>query len=257
MTWGVPTAVDGQIEVHIKAASAQGLAALAAPNRAKIEADYVIKYTNAQYGGQYPPGPNSVSSSGLYISPSPGFTWGAGIYVCPVAYPISGGIYGRCGVVAQLPSTDRWQLFNATDPSAASLYVQWLQQQPMFSMLTLTTHSQLANQLLRNAFRTRFQIDAVIFPPDELNPSYTRRRHDRWLAISEWSSSRRLVTSGPAKRTLSPKLCVILAEEFEPTKSRIGRKAFIGPTPSLATMTPTPNDVIQAYLNSDLLWVGA
>ncbi|MEA2939611.1 MAG: hypothetical protein QOD09_140 [Bradyrhizobium sp.] len=258
MTLGVPTAFDAQIKSHILAASAQGLAALAAPNRAAIEAKYVIKYTNAQFGGQYPPGPNSASSSGLYISPSPGFTWGAGIYACPVAYPISGGIYGRCGVVAELPPTDKWRLFNAIDRFAASLYVEWVQRQPMFTMLTLTTHSQLANQLLRNAFRSRFEIDAVIFPPDELNPRYTRRKQDRWLAISEWSSPpRRLVTSGPAKRPLSPKLCVILAEEFEPTKSTIGRKTFIGPTPSLAAMTPTPDDVIQAYLNSNLLWVGA
>lgn len=257
MTVGVPTAFDGAIEAAIHAASARGLAALAAPGRAADEADHVIKYTNARYGGQYPPGPNAVPVPGLYVSPSPGFTWGAALYACPVAYPISGGIYGRCGVVARLTSTNGWRLFDATDPATAALYVQWVQQQPMFYMLTLTTHSQLANQLLRNAFRTRFRIDAVVFPPDEWNRRYTLRRHDRWLAISEWSSSRRLVTAGPASRASSPKLCVVLAEEFEPTKSGIGRHAFIGPTPFLATMQPTPADVIQAYRHSNLLWVGA
>jgi hypothetical protein len=257
MTLGVPTSFDAQIEASILAARAQGLPALAAPGRAAREAAYVIKYTNPRFGGQYPPAPNFVANSGLYISPSAGFTWGAALYACPVAYPISGGIYGRCGVVAELAPTSGWRLFNATDPLVAALYVQWVQRQPMFQMLTLTTHSQLANQLLRNAFRTRFQIDAVVFPPDELHPRYTRRKRDRWLAISEWSASGRLVTSGLAARALSPKLCVVLAEEFEPTKSKIGRQAFIGPTPFLASMVPTAIDVIQAYQNSDLLWVGA
>jgi hypothetical protein len=257
MTLGVPTAFDAQIEASIQTASSQGLAVLAAPRRAANEAAYVIKYTNPRFGGQYPPAPNFVPSSGLYISSSPGFTWGAALYVCPVAYPISGGIYGRCGVVAELAPTRGWRIFNAIEPLVAALYVQWVQWQPMFQMLTLTTHSQLANQLLRNAFRTRFRIDAVVFPPDELNPRYTRRKRDRWLAISEWSPSGRLVTSGPATRTLSPKLCVVLAEEFEPTKSRIGRQAFIGPTPFLTLMEPKPVDLIQAYQSSNLLWVGA
>ena len=257
MTLGVPTAIDAQIETSIQSATAQGLATLAAPGRSAAEAKYVIKYTNPNYGGKYPPSPNAVAGSSLYVSPSPGFTWGAALYVCPVAYPISGGIYGRCGVVAEIPSTYGWRLFNATDPITAWLYVQWIQLQPMFPMLSLTTHSQLANQLLRNAFRTRFRIDAVIFPPDEFNPQYTRRKHDRWLAISEWSPSGRLVTSGPAARPLSPKLCVILAEEFEATKSGIGRQAFIGPTPFLASGKPTPADLIQAYLKSNLLWVAA
>lgn len=201
--------------------------------------------------------PKSVAGSTLYVSSSPGFTWGAALYVCPVAYPISTGIYGRCGVVAELGSTTGWRLFNAADPSIATLYVQWVQRQPMFEMLTLTTHSQLANQALRNGFRSRFGVDAVVFHPDEMNRRYTNRTRDRWLAISEWSPSGRLVTSGATTRVLSPKLCVVLAEEFEPTKSGIGRKAFIGPTPFLASMEPTPADVIQAYRASNLLWVGA
>jgi hypothetical protein len=257
LTIGIPTAIDAQIEAAIQSSSSQGLAALAAPGRSPVEASYIIKYTNPRYGGKYPPATNALVSPSLYVSPSPGFTWGAALYVCPVAYPLSGGIYGRCGVVAQLGPTNSWRLFNATDPAVAGLYVQWIQRQPMFSMLTLSTHSQLANQVLRNAFRRRFRIDAVVFPPDELNSHYVRRQHDKWLAISEWLPSGRLATFGPTTRTLSPKLCVILAEEFEPTKSGIGRQAFIGPTPFLAAMKPTPADIIKAYQKSNLLWVGA
>lgn len=132
MSVGVPTPVDAQIEASIKQASALGLAKLAAAGRPAIEAKYVIKYTSARFGGRYPPGPNAVSGSGLFISPSPGFTWGAGIYACPVAYPISGGIYGRCGIVAKLPNTAGWSLFDAADPDVAGLYVQWAQRQPMY-----------------------------------------------------------------------------------------------------------------------------
>jgi hypothetical protein len=257
MTFGVPTSVDGQIEASIATATSRGLAPLAAPGRRANETEYVIKYISARFGGEYPPDPKMVSASALFVSPNAGFTWGAAVYVCPVAYPISTGIYGRCGIVARLPSTVGWRLFNAADPVVAGLYVQWTQQQPLSQMLTLTTHSQLANQLLRNGFRTRFRVDAVVFPPDELNPRYTRRRRDRWLAISEWSQSGRLVTSGPATRAISPKLCVVLAEEFARTKSDIGRRAFIGPTPFLSSMEPTPADLIQAYEDSNLLWVGA
>lgn len=254
---GVPTPVDAQIDASIAASSSLGLPAVAAPNQNSDEVTHVIKYIAPRFGGAYPPAMNATAGAGLYVSPSPGFTWGAALYVCPVAYPISTGIYGRCGVVAQLSSIAGWRLFNATDPAAADLYVQWVQFQPMFSMLTLTTHSQLANQLLRNAFRTRFEIDVVVFHPDEMNWRYTQRKTDRWLAVSEWTSDKRLVTSGIAKRARSPKLCVVLAEEFEPTKSGIRRRSFIGPTPFLARMAPTPNDVIQAYRASDLLWVGA
>ena len=217
----------------------------------------MIKYTSAKFGGRYPPGPNAVAGSALYVSPSPGFTWGAGIYSCPVAYPILGGIYGRCGIVAELPSTDGWRLFDAADPAAARLYVEWAQRQPMYVMLILTAHALLANQLLRNMFRQRFKIDVVVFKPDEFHAHYTRRHDDRWLAISEWAAPARLMTSGGATRALQPRLTVILAEKFQPTKSGIRRQAFIGPTPFLAVMAPTPADVINAYQSANILWVGA
>jgi hypothetical protein len=254
---GVPTPFDPPIEAAIAQASAQGLAQLAAAGRDATEARYVIKYTSARFGGRYPPGPNAVAGAALYISPSPGFTWGAGVYACPVAYPLSGGIYGRCGIVAELADSAGWRLFDAADPATAGLYVGWAQRQPMYVMLTLTAHAALANQLLRNMFRQRFGIDVVVFRPDEFHARYTRRQDDRWLALSEWASPGRLMTSGGASRALQPRLTVILAEEFEPTRSGIRRQAFIGPTPFLAAMAPTPADVINAYQAASILWVGA
>jgi hypothetical protein len=254
---GVPTSVDSAIEAAIDDATAQGLAPIAAPRRPADEAKYILKYTGAKHGGRYPPGPNYKAPIGLYVSPSPGFTWGAGVFACPVAYPVSGAIYGRCGIVAELPTTRGWRIFNATDPSIASLYVFWAQQQPLYPMLTLTAHANWANHLLRNLFKSRFRIDIVVFPPDEFHAHYTDRTTHRWLAISEWSGPGKLASGVTAMRPVNARLTIILAEEFEPTQSGIRRRALIGPTPTLPTMLPTAADVIAAYQASNLLWVGA
>lgn len=254
---GAPTAFDAQIEASIDAATQSGLASLAAPGRPSDQTHYVIKYTGAQYGGRYPPSPNATTAPGLFVSPHPGFTWGPGVYACPVAYPISGAIYGRCGIVAELLVTNAWRLFDATDAANAQLYVQWAQMQPLFNMLTLTAHANWANHLLRSLFKERFQIDVVVFGPDEFHDRYTDRANDRWLAISEWKGSGRLASGVASTRVFAPKLTVILAEEFALTTSGIRRKAMIGPTAFLAAMAPSPADVIQAYRRGDMLWVGA
>lgn len=254
---GVPTTVDQEIEAAIIAATNQGLAAVVAPGRPPSEVRYIVKYTSAKYGGRYPPGAHAADPLELFVSTNPGFTWGGGLYVCPVAYPVSGAIYGRCGVVAELPSTTGWRIFDATDSGTAELYIQWAQQQLIYQTLMLTTHANWANQLLRNLFKSRFKVDVVVFRPDEFHPRYTSRKTDRWLAISEWSASGRLATGGVASRPINPRLTVVLAEEFESPGSTIGRTALIGPTPTLPTMLPSAADVIDAYVASDLLWVGA
>lgn len=257
MTGGLPTPVDAAIDAHIGLATAAGLAAIATPGRPAAECSYVIKFTGAQYGGKYPPSPNAAASPGLFVSPSPGFTWGPGTYVCPVAYPISGAIYGRCGIVAALPDTSAWRIFNATNPVVAGLYVQWVQHQPLFSMLTLTAHANWANHLLRGLFKTRFRIDVVVFPPDEFHSEYTDRANDRWLAVSEWTPAGTLTSGVVAAWPINPRLTIILAEEFQLKQSGIRRKALIGPTPALPHMKPTASDVTNAYHANNLLWVGA
>ena len=257
MSGGIITAFDAQIASHISLVSARGLAAIATPGRASSECEHVIKYTAAQYGGRYPPSPNASTSPCLFVSPSPGFTWGPGTYVCPVAYPLSTAIYGRCGIVSRLPDTASWRIFDATDPAAAQLYVQWASRQPLFTMLTLTAHANWANHLLRTLFKTRFQIDIVVFPPDELHNHYTNRATDRWLAVSEWTPARKLTSGVNASWPIAPRLTVILAEEFQTTTSGIRRKALIGPTPTFPVNKPTPAAIIAVYTNSDYLWVPA
>jgi hypothetical protein len=141
------------------------------------------------------------------------------------------------------------------NPNVANLYVKWSREQPMSSMLALTTHSQLANQILRITFRTRFKIDIVVFPPDEMNRTYTNRTRDRWLAISEWSPSGRLRSSGSANIPRIPRLCVVVAEEFEKSESGIGRRPHIGPTQLLKLTMPAPDKIIEAYKLQNILVV--
>ncbi len=155
MSRGLPTPVDKDIEDSIVDASSRGLVAVVGSPTADL-VEHVIKFTAASYGGQYPPSPRARTPCALYISPSPGFTWGAAVYVCPLAFPLSSAIYGRCGIVGKLSGWRYYRIFDAANPRAAALYVAWSQLQPMSTMLALTTHSQLANQTLRNAFRTRF-----------------------------------------------------------------------------------------------------
>ena len=256
MSAGVPTPEDAQIEASIVAASSLGLAGVAVPGRHPDEARYVVKYTTAQHGGRYPPSPNAAAALGIFVSPSPGFTWGPGAYVCPVAYPISTAIYGRCGIVAETSPTNGWRIFDATQPSVAQLYVLWVQRQPLYPMLTLTTHANWANHLMRSLFKVRFAIDVVVFPPDEFHARYTQRTRDRWLAISEWSAPGRLASGVPSSRLLNPRLTILLGEEFVLKGSGIRRQALLGPTPHLASMEPSPIDVIREYRASNMLLVG-
>lgn len=97
----------------------------------------------------------------------------------------------------------------------------------------------------------------MVFHPDEFHSSYTQVSSDRWLAITEWTPAGRIASGLLAQRPISPRLTVILAEEFELKKHGIRRRALIGPTPSIASMVPTAADVIDAYTHSKLLWVGA
>ncbi len=253
---GMPTTVDAAVDAAIIVVTAKSrFSSIVAAGRPDDECHHIVKYTPAKWGGRYPPGPNAITTPALFVSDSPGFTWGNGVYACPVAYPVSGAIYGRCGVVSALGSTIGWRVFDATDPSIAQLYVAWAQQQPLYPMLTLTAHANWANHLLRNLFKSRFHIDVVVFHPDEFHAHYTNRVMDRWLSISEWAPDGRLLGGVPSSRVTAPRLSVILSEEFEATRSGIRRRTMIGPTSSLAL--PTAADLLQAYGSRQMHWVHA
>ena len=89
-------------------------------------------------------------------------------------------------------------------------------------------HGSLVNQFLRNSFRTAFNIDAVLFPPDQTHFAYTKR-DDVWMAISDWTPSGRLVRRGNSDRVKDTWAAVIVEDEFEDSFGGIGRKRLLGP----------------------------
>jgi hypothetical protein len=257
----VPSALDAAIYATIAGATTTGLVSLLGgtwPTSTATGRPLFIKFMGARYGASYAVKgmkAGGAKPAGLFVSTSAGFTWGSACYATPLLYPVSTAIYGRCGVVAEADPTG-WRLFDATDPTAQQHYLDWVRSQPYGRLLMLTTHSQLANQFLRNAFRTQYEIDCVVFPPDESNQFYTRRTRDKWLAVSEWSSPGELA-GGYCSRFLNPRLAVILAEEFEVEKRGLARRALIGPTSLPLSHTSLATDIATAYNSSDIATVTA
>ncbi|GAC1344539.1 MAG: hypothetical protein NVSMB18_22340 [Acetobacteraceae bacterium] len=247
----VPAALDAGIKASIATATAVGLVNLLGatwPISIGGHKPLFIKFMSATYGARYAmSGPKAALAkpAGLFVSSSAGFTWGQACYATPLLYPVSTAIYGRCGIVAEADPTN-WQLFDATSPTAQQLYLDWVRSQPYSRLLMLTTHSQLANQFLRNTFRTQYRIDCVVFPPDESNPFYTRRGHDRWLAVSEWGPAGDLA-GGFCSRFTNPRLAVILAEEFELERRGLARRAMIGPMAVPLNHLSLTADIATAY----------
>lgn len=193
----------------------------------------VIKYMPAKFGTAY-----RGSEPRLKISDTPGFTWGRATYVTPLAFPLSSGIFGRVGVVARPDGYLRWKTFDARDPHTAGLYLRWLQQQAKYRDIILTAHSAYLSQLYRDAFRQRYEIDCVLFRPDQSNPRYTSTQKDVWMAVTDWRKlpgGQRAIASGFSERFIEPRLTVVLEEEFEDQMGGIHRAALL----NLGSRPPT------------------
>ena len=250
-----PTPVDGQIRQAIDAVTRIGLLALLNLTSNDPVSRLVIKYISPAYGGEYPPARRATAAKArraLHISTATDFTWGTGCYVCPLQFPFSAAIYGRCGIIAEFDPTN-WKIFHANNPNSAALYMNWVQWQPLYQLLTLTVHADLANQYLRNSFRETFEIDCVVFPPDEINPHYTKHSIDRWLAVSDWASQRRLARGGTSGRFRNPKLVVVVAEDFEKVHGGLGRRTLISPQAVPFTPPVNATQIANAYATSQII----
>jgi hypothetical protein len=242
----IPLTLDTAIGAAINQATGKGLNGLL-PGPLPQSANGLplfIKYTSAKFGGTYAPvGPNAAAPKpGLHVSAAEGFTWGTACYVAPLVFPVSTAIYGRCGIVAEADPSN-WRIFDASDAYSQQLYVNWVNLQPYAHKLILTTHSQLANQFLRNLFRTQYKIDCVVFPPDEDNLHYTLPMQDLWLAVTQWSVNGE-ISSGPSTVFRNPRLSVVLAEEFERS---MGHPTLIGPTVLPLNRTQAAVSIVHAY----------
>ncbi|SOB81374.1 hypothetical protein [Streptomyces sp. 1331.2] len=219
----IPRSLRDEIRRHVVGYQVSRLAHLAKESMDEDgKAPLAIKYTSAMYARGYRNGMGR-----LQISATPGFTWGDATYVTPLAFPISSAIFGRVGVVAGF-DPEYWLVYDATERLPQELYMAWVGFQPRRNQLLLTCHSQLANQFMRNLFRTAFQIDCVLFRPDQRNRWYSGP-NDVWMAVSDWDGNRELVKEGGSSCFSHERIAVIVEEEFKEVHHDLRRNALIGP----------------------------
>ncbi|MFD5836196.1 hypothetical protein ACFWHV_21890 [Streptomyces collinus] len=203
-----------------------------------------VKYVPARYAATYRTSPNN----GLFIGSS-NFTWGRGVYVTGVQEPLSTAIYGRVGVVSWFDPSG-WKAFDARDPAKADLYLRWLHAQPDYPEAVLTVHSNYWLHQFRNLFREQFEIDVVLFHPDEKDAGgwYTYPRHT-WMAVSDWQSRHVLSRADYSTRFQDVWLTIVIEEEFTPDTPALTRTPhfMLGPRPPAPLLAPA--DVRTAYRN--------
>jgi hypothetical protein len=215
--------------------------------------ELAIKYSGARYADTI------RTTRRLHISSALDYTWGTGVYCAPLDNPISSAIYGRVGSVARF-APDYWRIFDATDLSNQVTYIHWLQSQPLYGLLTLTVHAQLANQLMRDHFRSSFEIDCVVFHPDQADTTRTAgsfgavytRPNDIWMCVSDFGPNGALLR-GPSPSFRDAWPCVLIEEEFEPLLEAMVFAPQIGPlggTPAGSTLAAS---IAAAYAARD--WV--
>ncbi|MCC7157100.1 MAG: hypothetical protein IT161_21145 [Bryobacterales bacterium] len=142
---------------------------------------WVLKYFAARFLKSF------LSAKQMTVSATPGLTWGDGVYVTPLRHPYSTMMYGRAGVMGWLSWTDAQTAYDATG-RGIDLYLEWIQYfRGPYRYLATTLHANLANRVLRNAFRRKFAIDVVFFSPDQYNRAYVNPSTDRWFVVSDWN----------------------------------------------------------------------
>lgn len=200
-----------------------------------------VKYVPSRFAATY-----RHPNPGLFIGSS-NFTWGRGVYVTGVQEPLSTAIYGRVGILARINDPTNWICFDARIPANEALYLHWLHAQADYPEAVLTVHSDHWLHQLRNLFREQFQIDVVLFRPDEADlPGWYTRPTDTWLAVSDWTSTGSL-TSGYSGRFSDARLTILIEDEFvadDPALTRSPQLAVSGKAPASASL---PTDARTAY----------
>jgi hypothetical protein len=170
---------------------------------------YAIKFVPSAWAATY------AKPQPLKVSNTPALTWGTGTYVTPISFPLSSVLYGRVGLVTDFdPST--WKIFDATDPAAQSAYIRWARAQANFPDLIFTVHSTYTNHVLRNKFRKDFEIDCVLFHPDQEAEIHTDRDRHVWMLVTDWASKEKdEFAEGFSGRLSNARFTVLIDEEFD------------------------------------------
>jgi len=121
--------------------------------------------------------------------------------------------------------------------------------------LTLTMHSNWANQFLRNQFRKTFKIDCVLFNPDQFNHSYTAHS-DIWMAVSDWLPNEDLDT-GLSQKFKNCRFTIIIEEEFDPDQFNISLRERIGPLSLRQPNVTMASAIATAYQSSGIVRIEA
>lgn len=238
----VPQSLDDRIKKAVAGSAATARATFQTSVDPATGQPLCIKYVASRYARPYL---RNIGTK-LRISDSAGFTWGNGVYATPLGEGVSSAIFGRVGVVGRFDPSP-WSIFDARSVANEDLYLEWLSYQPMFRKLALTMHANLANQFLRNAFRTRYRIHAVLFHPDQSHFAYTNA-NDCWMVISNWSATG-LVRRGLSDKIVDTWASVIIEDEFEDAFGGIGRRRMLGPL-----VPPQPPAVLAPVIAA--AWIG-
>ncbi|MDA0182905.1 hypothetical protein OJ997_21515 [Solirubrobacter phytolaccae] len=200
----------------------------------------VVKYVGSRWAGAYR-GPNG----GLYIGQD-NYTWGRGVYVTGVEEPLSTAIYGRAGVLARFDPAG-WRAFDARDPANRELYLRWLRVQPAYRDAVLTVHTNLWLHKLRNLFREQFQIDVVLFTPDEVDAlGWYTNRTDTWLAVSDWTPTGTLAL-GFSNRFQDARLTLLVEEDFVVDAPALTRSPYLRISGAAPAVTALADRARHAY----------
>jgi hypothetical protein len=237
-----PTPTDAAIRASIETYPGGKLGRLAAQSDPLGSGSpLVIKYIPARYAAIY-----QSPGSTLRISDTAGFTWGTGCYVTPLAYPISSAIFGRIGVVAKFDPSG-WRIFDATSTQNQDHYLSWAAGQLLARQAALTAQSAYYNQLLRDLFRVAFDIDCVLFPPDQTNAAYTRVT-DVWMNVTDWTATaQKGIATGDSGRFTDPRIVVIVDDEFYDDLGGTVRQAMLGFTATKPRNASTATEIAKKY----------
>lgn len=252
MSGPVPAALDQAIEEAIEVYPEGRLTQLVEQSRLDEGHDpLIVKYTAAKWSAPYRAG------AGIRISDSIDFTWGTGSYVTPLAFPYSSAIFGRIGIVARFDPTD-WRVFDATEIASQDLYLDWFRRQPLSRRATMTMHSAFCNHVLRDRFRERYEIDCVLFKPDQRNLLYTGS-DDIWMVVADWvrAAVPRRIATGTSVSFSDPKLTVLVEEEFEDKLHGQERQALLRLSTWLPDLVKTTSAIAAAYEQGEIVRIRA
>ena len=220
-------------------------------SRSTVGAEHLcIKYVHPEAAKYY-----RKPGGRLQISSNPAFTWGPATYVTPLAYPYSSAVFGRVGIVSSFDPT-HWKVLDTTTSRGQQAFLAWFSHQPEATRSHLTMHGGILNGKLKAAFRHEFEIDCILFSPDQINNEYTHR-DDVWMAVTDWGKGKIEVRrSGLSHCFNNPRISVIVEEEFKDRNYGMERQQLLKLS-GTGGVKATPAAVGDAYHKNDIVRIPA